>query len=227
MSSNDFLKELGFRARNPEFIKGVNNFARAQAYAAGMLEAGKLSPAEFADLKAGLVAEYMNNLPMEKYVEARKSGEWDDLSALAGYNGSRERRDVLDARQEVARRVMGNMLDEAWEHGAIDDKQYAERSAALGMSEEMRRRVVDGDHANVAVERFVSNAYADMDPEEAASKMSMKEFVAWRQQKREPESEADLERAEMDDYVASRREDAASKDAASSETSSAGSSEAA
>ena len=198
------------RQRHDTF-RGLQN---AFAYAEAMVQDGKLTAKDLDDLHRIAISERLKNLSMDDYVALRKNDDAgngrgiDDLRALAGPSIDDEDsdpRDVEKRHNALVGKVVGELANDLWMEGAIDDAEYVQHMEPIGLP----RHVIDarekarmsGGDTDVGTEALETWAYAldrnangePIEPIEAADpnplEVSPQEVANWHS--RQGESRAD------------------------------------
>jgi hypothetical protein len=157
----ELMKQKAAPKKDPEFYAAQEELTHKLTWATKMLEAERLTKAEFKEFEAHLTAEYLAALPVSAFIEMQKDGSYSDLEAIAGHDGTRDRHDVLKDRAALNKRITQDALDEAFAAQKIDSKRYSEEHRKLGtlddkMSERVTDAADDGDHDAPAGEIFFS-----------------------------------------------------------------------
>jgi hypothetical protein len=168
--TKELMKSKAAPRKDPEFYEAQQELAYKLEWAKRMVDADRLTKAEFQEFESHLAAEYLAALPVEQFVEMQKDGSYADIETIAGHDGTRDRHDVLKDRAALNKKITQDALDEALASNKIDAKRYNEEHRKVGtFDDDMTRRVtdadVDGDHDSVAMDSLLGR----LAPDEPAS----------------------------------------------------------
>lgn len=172
MSDNlaqQLMKSKAFPRRDPEFYEAQRELTYKLEWAKRMVDAERLTKAEFQEFESHLAAEYLAALPVEQFVEMQKDGSYADLETIAGHDGTRDRHDVLKDRAALNKKITQDALDEALASNKIDARRFNEEHRKIGTyDDETSMRVTDADndddHDTVAMDSLLGRLASAEEP---------------------------------------------------------------